>query len=199
MMAQKIKITRDDLMSMTDYEAERKERRTKMTALKRNRRISIGPDATFYFESYATMFHQIHEMLWIEKGGEAQITDELEAYNPLIPKGRELVATLMFEIDDENRRARFLGGLGGVEETVSIAFNGQNPVLAKPEEDIDRTTADGKASAIQFLHFPFDVDQIALFKDKNVQITLGITHEKYGHMAILSADVRDALIADFIV
>tara|TARA_B110000208_G_scaffold96685_1_gene121060 strand:+ start:1046 stop:1645 length:600 start_codon:yes stop_codon:yes gene_type:complete len=199
MMAQKTKITRDDLMSMTDYEAERKERRTKMTALKRNRRISIGPDATFYFESYATMFHQIHEMLWIEKGGEAQISDELEAYNPLIPKGRELVATLMFEIDDENRRARFLAGLGGVEERVSIAFNGQNPVLAKPEEDIDRTTADGKASAIQFLHFPFDADQITLFKDKSVQITLGIAHAKYGHMAILSADVRDALMSDFIV
>ena len=199
MMAQKTKITRDDLMSMTDYEAERKERRTKMTALKRNRRISIGPDATFYFESYATMFHQIHEMLWIEKGGEAQISDELEAYNPLIPKGRELVATLMFEIDDENRRARFLAGLGGVEERVSIAFNGQNPVLAKPEEDIDRTTADGKASAIQFLHFPFDEDQITLFKDKSVLITLGITHEKYGHMATLSADVRDALMTDFIV
>jgi len=199
MMAQKIEITRDDLMSMTDYEAERKERRTKMTALKRNRRISIGPDATFYFESYATMFHQIHEMLWIEKGGEAQISDELEAYNPLIPKGRELVATLMFEIDDENRRARFLAGLGGVEERVSIAFNGQNPVLAKPEEDIDRTTADGKASAIQFLHFPFDEDQITLFKDKSVLITLGITHEKYGHMATLSADVRDALMTDFIV
>ena len=199
MMAQKTEITRDDLMSMTDYEAERKERRTKMTALKRNRRISIGPDATFYFESYATMFHQIHEMLWIEKGGEAQISDELEAYNPLIPKGRELVATLMFEIDDENRRARFLAGLGGVEKTVSIAFNGQNPVLAKPEEDIDRTTADGKASAIQFLHFPFDEDQITLFKDKSVLITLGITHEKYGHMATLSADVRDALMTDFIV
>ena len=198
MMAQKTEITRDDLMSMTDYEAERKERRTKMTALKRNRRISIGPDATFYFESYATMFHQIHEMLWIEKGGEAQISDELEAYNPLIPKGRELVATLMFEIDDENRRARFLAGLGGVEERVSIAFNGQNPVLAKPEEDIDRTTADGKASAIQFLHFPFDEDQITLFKDKSVIITLGITHEKYGHMATLSADVRDALMTDFI-
>ena len=120
MMAQKTEISRDDLMSMTNYEAERKERRTKMTALKRNRRISIGPDATFYFESYATMFHQIHEMLWIEKGGEAQISDELEAYNPLIPKGRELVATLMFEIDDENRRARFLAGLGGVENPKKI-------------------------------------------------------------------------------
>ena len=198
MMTQKTEITRNDLMSMADYGAERKERRTKMTAIKRNRRVSIGPDATFYFESHATMFHQIHEMLWIEKGGEAQIADELEAYNPLIPNGHELVATLMFEIDDENRRARFLAGLGGVEETVSIAFNGQDPVQGFPEEDIDRTTADGKASAIQFLHFPFNADQIVKFKDPSVQVTLGISHEKYGHMAILPAEAREALAADFI-
>lgn len=196
-MELKTEITKADIMSMADYGLVRKERRTQVTALKRDRRVSIGPDATFYFENYETMFHQIHEMLWIEKGGEEQIADELEAYNPLIPQGRELVATLMFEIDDEDRRANFLAGLGGVEETVFISFDGNDKIQAQPEEDIDRTNAAGKASAIQFLHFPFTEEQIFKFHDPNVQVTLGITHPKYGHMAILSPENRKALAMDF--
>ncbi len=75
---------------------------------KRHRRLEVGPDCTFYFENFETMWNQVHEMLFIEKGGEAQIADELSAYNPLVPKGRELVATVMFEIDDPVRRAAFL-------------------------------------------------------------------------------------------
>lgn len=197
MMAIKTEITKDDIMPMDAYGAVRKERRKQVTAMKRDRRVAIGPDATFYFESYETMFHQIHEMLWIEKGGVEQIADELEAYNPLIPNGRELVATLMFEIDDEVRRAKFLAGLGGVEETVTIAFDGGDKIQGVPEADIDRTNAAGKASAIQFLHFPFTEEQIFKFHDPNVQVTLGISHPKYGHMAILSAETRAALGKDF--
>lgn len=196
-MAQKTKITAADILSMDEYGSTRKERRSQVTAMKRNRRVSIGPDATFYFENFDTMFHQIHEMLWIEKGGKDQIPDELEAYNPLIPNGHELVATLMFEIDDEVRRGNFLAGLGGVEETVSIAFDGSDKIQGIPEEDIDRTNAAGKASAIQFLHFPFTDGQIFKFHDPNIQITLGISHPKYGHIAILSAETRAALAGDF--
>ncbi|NQV99090.1 MAG: DUF3501 family protein [Rhodospirillales bacterium] len=196
-MAHKIEITKADILPMAEYGEIRKESRRKVTEMKRNRRVAIGPDATFYFESYATMFHQIHEMLWIEKGGEAQIADELAAYNPLIPNGHELVATLMFEIDDEVRRGKFLAGLGGVEETVSIAFDGTDKIQGLPEADIDRTNAAGKASAIQFLHFPFTDAQIFKFHDPNVQVTLGISHPKYGHIAILSAETRAALASDF--
>ena len=198
-MPQKTKISRNDLIPLETYGVERKSRRAEITELKKNRRVSIGPDATFYFESYATMFHQIHEMLWIEKGGEEQIDDELEAYNPLIPKGHGLVATLMFEIEDEKRRTQFLAGLGGVEETVFISFDGQNPVQGVPEDDINRSNADGKASAIQFLHFTFTDEQIFKFKDIDVQVTLSVTHEKYGHIAILPAETRVALATDFIV
>jgi len=192
----KTEITRNDLMPMEDYAADRKERRSRMSAIKKNRRVHVGPDATFYFECYETMWHQIHEMLFIEGGGEAQIDDELTAYNPLIPNGSELVATLMFEIDDPDRREKFLANLGGVEETVSISIGGHT-IKAIPETDIDRTTADGKASSIQFLHFPFTADQIAEFRKSDAQITLGITHKQYGHMAILSEDVRTSLSADF--
>tara|TARA_B100000315_G_C14448767_1_gene528093 strand:- start:224 stop:814 length:591 start_codon:yes stop_codon:yes gene_type:complete len=195
-MAAKREITRDDIMAFEDYEKVRTERRRQITELKKNRRVPVGPDATFYFESYDTMWHQVHEMLYIEKGGEDQVPDELSAYNPLIPNGRELVATLMFEIDDAERRAAFLAGLGGVEETVTLGFSGET-VRAEPEQDVDRTTADGKASSIQFLHFPFTAQQVEKFRAPNAEVTLGIGHDKYGHMAVLSEDVRAALAGDF--
>lgn len=190
------RITRADIMPMEEYGVQRAERRRKVTALKRDRRVAVGPDATFYFESYDTMWHQVHEMLFIEKGGEDQIADELRAYNPLIPNGRELVATLMFEIDDPARRARFLAGLGGVEETVTLAFEGET-VAAVPEADVDRTTAEGKASSVQFLHFPFTTEQIAKFKKPGTKATLSVGHEKYGHAAVLPETVRQALAKDF--
>jgi len=195
-MSAKREITPADILPMDDYAAQRPERKKAISALKKNRRVSVGPDATFYFESYETMWHQVHEMLYIERGGDDQVADELRAYNPLIPNGRELVATLMFEIDDAERRARFLAGLGGVEETVTLAFAGET-VAAKPEADVDRTTADGKASSVQFLHFPFSADQIEKFRAPGQQVTLGIGHPKYGHMAVLPDDVRSALAADF--
>ena len=195
-MPQKHELTPADILPMDQYARERAERRKRMTEVKRNRRISVGPDATFYFESFATMFHQVHEMLFIEKGGEEQVADELSAYNPLIPKGRELVATLMFEIDDPLRRARFLDGLGGVEETIAFEFDGEK-VMGVPEDDIDRTSADGKASSVQFLHFPFTDAQVEKFRADGTQVRLSVGHEKYGHIAILPDAVRMELAKDF--
>jgi len=188
-------ITRADIMDMTQYANERSGRRKAMTVLKKDRRVHIGPDATAYFESFDTVWHQIHEMLHIEQGGDAQIEDELRAYSTLVPQGRELVCTLMFEIDDPDRRANFLAGLGGIEETVSLRFGGE-VIMAKPELDIDRTNAAGKASSIQFLHFPLNEAQATLFKEGDVEIVVAIAHDKYGHMAMLSADTQKALSAD---
>jgi len=195
-MTSRHQITRDDIMALEDYTAQRRERKTAISALKKNRRVPVGPDATFYFESYDTMWHQIHEMLYIEKGGDDQINDELSAYNPLIPNGRELVATLMFEIEEPNRREKFLSGLGGVEETVSITL-GDEVITGLPEEDVDRTNADGKASSVQFLHFPFTDEQVKKFRDPKTDVVLGINHPAYGHMAKLSGTVREALGQDF--
>ena len=124
-MAAKHELTRDDVIAMADYARERKDRRRALVAAKRHRRLAVGPDCTFYFENYETMWNQVHEMLFIEKGGEDQIADELRAYNPLIPKGRELVATVMFEIDDPARRAVVLAMLGGVEETAFLRLGGE--------------------------------------------------------------------------
>ena len=192
----KHEITRADIIAMDDYGKTRRERRRVIAETKRHRRIGVGPHATFYFESYDTMWMQVHEMLYIEGGGEAQIDDELSAYNPLIPQGRELVATVMFEIADENQRRGLLARLGGVEESLELCV-GDAVIKAVAESDIDRTTADGKASAVHFVHFPFRDEDVARFRDPATRVTLGITHPAYGHIAIVSEEARAALAGDF--
>ncbi|NKB49197.1 MAG: DUF3501 family protein [Alphaproteobacteria bacterium] len=192
----KHEITRGDIMAMDVYAAERRERRGEAVALKRNRRMEVGPVAAFYFENYATMWHQVHEMLHIERGGEAQIADELAAYNPLIPKGRELIATVMFEVDDEVRRRNFLGRLGGIEETAFLRFGGEK-LAGVSEADLDRTTADGKASAVQFIHFPFTTAQVAAFGTVGAEVIIGFDHPNYSHMAVMPEAVCAALAEDF--
>ena len=153
-MTSRHELTPADILPWAEYAKDRAEHRKRLTAIKRNRRVEVGPYVTFYFENFDTMWIQVQEMLHIEKGGEAQIADELAAYNPLVPKGKELVATFMIEIDDALRRARVLSQLGGVEETASIEVGGER-VVGKAEQDQDRTTAEGKASSVQFVHFPF--------------------------------------------
>lgn len=194
-MAKK-EITRADVMTLADYEAIRRQKRTEMAAVKKQRRMEVGPFCTFYFESYDTMWHQVHEMLAIEKGGEEQIPDELEAYNPLVPQGKELTATVMFEIDDEVRRKNVLNRLGGVEDYMFVEIGGER-IMSRAEEDADRTTAEGKASSVQFVHFDFTDAQIAAFKAPGTQVLVGIDHENYGHIAVVSEATRAALASDF--
>jgi hypothetical protein len=189
-------VTPADILPMSDYAKVRAERRRAIIETKRHRRIEVGPFATFYFENYNTVWLQIQEMLYIEKGGFEQLQGELDAYNPLIPNGRELVATIMFELDEPARRKLFLAKLGGIEETAFISFAGET-VVAEPEPDLDRTTADGKASAVQFVHFVFEPRQIELFCSRNTEVTIGFKHANYAHMTVMLPAVRDALILDF--
>jgi hypothetical protein len=189
-------ITREDILPFDDYAASRRERKKALTAVKKDRRMEVGPHATFYFESYETMWNQIHEMLYIERGGEDQIPDELAAYNPLIPQGRELVATVMFEIGDADRRAKVLATLGGVEETISITVGGEK-IMGSAETDVDRTNADGKASSVQFVHFPFSDAQVAAFRSGDADVIVGFGHENYAHSAGMPATVKSALSKDF--
>ena len=196
-MTTRHELTRADILPGAEYAKDRAEHRKRITALKRHRRVEVGPYVTFYFENFDTMWLQVQEMLHIEKGGEAQIADELAAYNPLIPKGNELVATFMIEIDDALRRARVLAQLGGVEETASIEVGGER-VAGKAEQDQDRTTAEGKASSVQFVHFPFTEAQIAAFREPNTRVILGLSHPNYSHMAVLSEATRASLAEDFV-
>src|SRR5690349_8860705 len=184
------------IIPLAEYGPQRPERRKRITEIKKYRRLEVGPFATFYFENYDTMLHQVHEMLFIEKGGAEQLPDELAAYNPLIPQGSELVATVMFEIDDPIRRARVLANLGGVENQAFIRV-GSEFVRGVAEQDQDRSREDGKASSVQFIRFPFTAAQIAAFKDGAGDVIVGFDHPNYGHMAVMPAAVRQALAQDF--
>lgn len=195
-MASSIAVTRADILPMAEYGPRRAELRRELTQLRARRRVEVGPFVTFSFECYRTIWHQIHEMLFIEKGGEAQIDGELDAYNPLIPNGRELVATMMIEIEDPVRRATMLGKLGHVEDTIAFQIGGQT-APAVPEADEERTTPDGKTSSVHFLHFPFTAAQAAAFKAPNAEVVLAIGHPEYRHMAALPESVRAALAEDF--
>ena len=189
-------IQKSDLLAPDVYEKNRRQMRKELVEFKKDRRVPLGPYATFYFECYETMLAQVQEMLHIEKGGDEQLNDELTAYNPLIPNGKELVSTLMFEIDNPVIRATFLGKLGGVEENVFIKID-NDIIYGKPEIDVDRTSAEGKASSVQFIHFEFDQNQISKFKGNNVSIELGIDHKEYSHSTKLSESTIKALSSDF--
>ena len=190
-------IQKEDIMPLEIYTQQRKELRKKIVEFKKDRRIPLGPYATFYFESFETMLAQVQEMLYIEKGGDEQLKDELTAYNPLVPNGKELTATLMFEIDNPVTRAAFLGKVGGIEETVYLKV-GQELIKAVPEEDVDRTSAEGKASSVQFIHFKFTDDQVKKFKSNSSQIEIGINHKEYSHSTKLSENTIKSLSTDFI-
>ena len=193
----KRQIEKKDLMPADAYAESRKQIRKELVKFKENRRIALGPYATFYFESFETMVAQIQEMLYIEKGGDEQLKDELIAYNPLVPDGKEFTATLMFEIDNPISRGAFLGKVGGIEEKIFMKIENEE-IKAVPENDVDRTSAEGKASSVQFIHFKFNEEQIKKIKSGNTSIELGINHKEYTHTTKLSQDNISSLSADFI-
>ena len=199
------RLTRDDILPVADYLPVRAERRRQIAELKRRRRLEIGPFATFHFENFATMRHQVQEMLAIEKGGEAQLADELDAYNPMVPQGRELVATVMLEIDDPLRRAAMLGRLGGIEERVFIDVGGIDVggidvggqrVRGIPDPARENTSPEGKASAVQFIEFRLSSEDAARFKTPGTSIVVGFDHPSYAHMTVMPEAVRAALAED---
>ena len=196
MPKEKKEISKEDIMPIDVYTKNRRELRKNIVEFKKDRRVALGPYATFYFESYETMLAQVQEMLYIEKGGDEQLKDELAAYNPLVPDGKELTATLMFEIDNPVSRAAFLGKVGGIEKEVFMKVEGEK-IKAIPEEDVDRTSAEGKASSVQFIHFKFTDEQIAKFKNTS-EVEIGIDHSEYSHTTKLGSATVKSLIADFI-
>lgn len=188
-------LTEADILPLAEWAKIRVAHRKALSERKKNRRVAIGPHATLLFENWDTMWYQVQEMLWIEKGGPEQVPDELAAYGPMVPQGSELTATLLFGISDEAKRRAYLAELGGVETHVSISINGDR-VMAVAEEDLDRTTADGKTSSVHFLHFPFSSEQVAAFR-RGGDLLVRIDHPRYGHAAILNEAVRSELLGDF--
>jgi hypothetical protein len=196
MPAAERRITSADIIETERFAAERAARRQALLPTKKLRRVDVGPFATFYFESFDTLLFQVQEMLHIERGGEEQLKDELHAYNPLIPQGDELVATVMFEIDDPIRRNAVLLRLTHVEQHIFLQI-GERKIYCVPEEDVDRTAPDGKTSSVHFVRFPVPKELQKAFRDPAVQILAGIDHENYAHLAVLSPATRAELARDF--
>lgn len=195
-------LTADDILPNDIFCAKRTDFLNELITIKKNRRISIGSDATFYFENHLTLWWQIQEMLRVEKGGAEQLTDELAAYAPLLPQAfsdgsMELVATFMIEIDDLERRFRTLSNLGGIEQHMWLHIN-NTKIQATHEADIERTDENGKISAVHFIRFCLKPEQIKLFHQSNQNIIFEITHPNYPHKTLLNEHQREALSHDLI-
>jgi hypothetical protein len=193
-------LTPEDIIPTDVFCAQRNDFLEKLIFVKKNRRISIGPDATFYFENHLTLWWQVQEMLRVEKGGPEQLADELTAYAPLLPQefpdgSMELVATFMVEIDDLERRFRTLSCLGGVEQHIWLHIN-DTKIQATPETDIDRTDENGKTSAVHFVRFLLNAEVIKQFHQPSQNIIIEITHPHYSHKTLLNENQREALAHD---
>lgn len=183
-------ITAADILPLDQYEIIRAEKRQEALLRKKLTRLHIGPNATAIFESWDSMWLQIHEMLRIEKGGAEQAVDEIAAYDPMVPKGRELTMTLLFEVEDPVRRDAFLRSIGGVEDHVFLSVGGSR-IAARAEGDVERTReSDGKASAVHFLHFDFSEAQVDAWVGGAGEAMIVIDHPNYGHAALIGAESR---------
>ena len=190
-------ITQSSLLTLEAYAKQRKEFRARVLAHKRNRILHLGAHVTLIFEDELTVRYQIQEMLRIEKTfEEAGIRDELEAYNPLIPDGTNLKATMMIEYEDPAERARALGQLIGIENRVYVQPDGVERSYAVADEDLARDNAD-KTSAVHFLRFEFSPAAIAAFRDGR-SIAVGIDHAHYQvRVDEIAAEVQASLARDF--
>jgi hypothetical protein len=186
-------ITAADILPVEQFQTIRAEKKAEAIARKKLTRLSVGPHATVLFETWDSMWLQVQEMLRIEKGGAAQIPDEIAAYDPMVPKGSELTATVLFEVDEPARREAFLRTIGGIEQHIAIEVGGHT-IRARPEGDIERTRErDNKASAVHFFHFDFTPEAIAAWKGGEGNAMVLFDHPNYGHAALIGAAAREYL------
>jgi hypothetical protein len=190
------KLTRNDLYTLEAYAAERATFRARVLEHKRPRKIAVGDNVTVIFEDRLTIQYQVQEMLRVERIFEGPgIQEELDAYNPLIPDGSNLKATMLIEFPDPEERARRLHDLHGIEHRISLRVDGTKPVLAIADEDMERST-ERKTSAVHFLRFEFGAEQIAALRSGRVA-EIVIEHPNYRASTGLSTATRAALAADF--
>ena len=186
-----------DLLSIEAYDAQRPAFRQAMMEHKKTRRLELGPNASLHFEDYMVMRYQMLELIRAEKiRGEKDLLEELEAYNPLIPDGKNLKVTFMLEYPDENERKVMLSQLIGIEDLISIQIEGFDPVFPIANEDLPRSTEE-KTSAVHFLRYEFTDDMIAAAKaGSNLSVACG--HDNYQHRVdAIADDIRQSLVRDF--
>jgi len=190
------KLTTDDLLSLELYHKERPRMRAEVLAHKRHRQAAIGANLTLYFEDRMTMQYQVQEMLRAERIFESEaIAEELEAYNPLIPDGTNLKATMMLEYPDVAERRTALERLKGIEDCVYLEVGTLGRVFAHADEDLERSD-DTKTSAVHFLRFELDAGMRAALK-AGATLALGVDHENYRKELVGSPELRQSLAADF--
>ena len=188
-------ITRDDLMSLEQYAEKRGEFRQQVLQHKKHRQIALGPNATLYFEDRLTLLYQIQEMLRIEKVFEADgINEELDAYNPLIPDGRNFKATFMIEYPDPEVRAAQLGKMVGIEDLVWMQIGEHDRIWSVADEDLERST-DDKTSAVHFLRFDVN-DKMAADLKAGVDWRIGVQHPIYTFEVAIEGETRASLLND---
>jgi hypothetical protein len=188
-------ITRDDLMSLEQYAEQRDEFRQQVLAHKKHRQVALGPNATLYFEDRLTLLYQIQEMLRIEKVFEADgINEELEAYNPLLPSGRNFKATFMIEYADAIVRAAQLEKMLNIEDLVWMQVGEHDKVWAIADEDLERSN-DTKTSAVHFLRFEIS-DEMAQELKAGADLRIGVQHAVYTYDMLVAGDTRASLLAD---
>ena len=189
-------ISRDTLLSLEAYAKQRNEFRARVIAHKKDRTVHLGGHVTLMFEDELTIRYQIQEMLRIEKTfEEAGIQDELDVYNPLVPDGRNLKATMLIEYEDVDERRDALARLRGIEDAVYVRVEGFPDVRAIADEDLEREN-DDKTSAVHFVRFELTPAMIAAFKDGR-DVVIGVDHPEYRAQVTLSPASRTALAADF--
>ena len=189
-------LTREDLYSLEEYARIRPDFRRRVMEHKRDRRVAMGPHATLYFEDRITMQYQVQEMLRAERIFEQEgIEEELQAYNPLIPDGSNLKATLMLEYPDERQRREALAGLIGVEDRIWMQVDGFGKVMAIADEDLERDTEE-KTSSVHFLRFEFTHGMITALKS-GAALSVGCDHPALMEaVSPIPQAVRDSLVAD---
>lgn len=191
------KLNRDDLLTLEKYAEKRTDFRSQVMAHKQHRRLALGPHLTLYFEDRLTIQYQIQEMLRVERIFEpGAIEEELAAYNPLIPDGRNLKATMMIEFGDREERTRRLAEMVDIENKIWLQVNGMDKVYPIADEDLERATQD-KTSAVHFLRFEFDDDMINALKNGAV-LTAGVDHDSYRReVEPVPENIRASLLKDF--
>ncbi len=188
-------ITRDDLLSLEQYSQERDDFRQQVLAHKKNRQLALGPNTTLYFEDRLTLLYQIQEMLRIEKVFEADgINEELEAYNPLIPGGRNFKATYMIEYSDPLVRAAQLEKMIGIEDLVWMQIGKRDKIWSIADEDLERST-ENKTSAVHFLRIEVD-DELAQALKNGEKWVVGVQHSVYTYQVEVTGETRDCLLND---
>jgi hypothetical protein len=194
-MSQQTQITRDDLMSLEQYAEKRPEFRQQVLAHKKHRQVLLGPNATLYFEDRLTLLYQIQEMLRIEKIFEADgINEELEAYNPMVPSGRNFKATFMIEYTDPEVRAVQLEKMVGIEDLVWMQVAEFDKVWAIADEDLERST-DTKTSAVHFMRFEMADEMVDALKN-GADWKIGVQHPVYTYDLTMEGATRDSLLND---